>query len=36
MFLGAYKDAFESRTSFMGSGLDRIFGQVVTTRMQIW
>ena len=25
---------FESRTSFMGSGLDRIFGQVVSTRMK--
>ena len=34
MFLGAYKDAFESRMSFMGSGLDRIFGQVVSTRMK--
>ena len=34
MFLGAYKDAFESRMSFMGSGLDRIFGQVVSTRIK--
>ena len=25
---------FESRTSFMGSGLDGIFGQVVSTRMK--
>ena len=34
MLLGAYKDAFESRMSFMGSGLDRIFGQVVSTRIK--
>ena len=34
MLLGAYKDAFESRMSFMGSGLHRIFGQVVSTRIK--